>query len=394
MKQDIPALRLQLQQLQAQHVAGTLDDAAYAQAKAPLEQLLLSCVLADDGQVRAEAAAAPRPGFKLLALLAVGVIGLAVAGYSYTGSPGATVLASSGDFAGTTGPDAERQQFVKAIEQLAQRLNSEPDNHEGWAMLARSYAALGEHAKAMSAFARTGPLLQTDAALAADYADAMGVLNNRSLQGEPSQWIERALKIDANHPKALALAGTAAMEREDFAGAARHWERLAALTPPDADYLPRLQASIAEAKLRAAGLPATAAAPDNGRPSAAASATQPAAPAGAGVQGSVRLSAALAQQVSPDDSVFVFIRAAEGPRMPLAIARYQVKDLPLQFTLDDRHAMASEFRLSKFSQVVVSARISKSGQAAPAPGDLLGQSTPVANDARGVAIEINQVVKN
>jgi cytochrome c-type biogenesis protein CcmH len=231
MKQDIPALRLQLQQLQAQHVAGTLDDAAYAQAKAPLEQLLLSCVLADDGQVRAEAAAAPRPGFKLLALLAVGVIGLAVAGYSYTGSPGATVLASSGDFAGTTGPDAERQQFVKAIEQLAQRLNSEPDNHEGWAMLARSYAALGEHAKAMSAFARTGPLLQTDAALAADYADAMGVLNNRSLQGEPSQWIERALKIDANHPKALALAGTAAMEREDFAGAARHWERLAALTP-------------------------------------------------------------------------------------------------------------------------------------------------------------------
>jgi cytochrome c-type biogenesis protein CcmH len=112
------------------------------------------------------------------------------------------------------------------------------------------------------------------------------------------------------------------------------------------------------------------------------------------VQGRVRLSPALAQQAAPTDTVFIFARAAEGPRMPLAILRSQVKDLPLAFTLDDSTAMSPAMRLSLHPKVVVSARISKSGQAVPAAGDLQGQSSPVANDARGVDVEIDEVVKN
>lgn len=400
MKQDIPALRLQLQQLQALHAAGTLDAAAYAAAKAPLERQLLDRVLADPGAD----AAAPRPGGKLVAVLCAAVIGLAVAGYAYTGAPGATVLAGSGAAPGVDSNASDEAQFAAAVEQLAQRLQSDPDNAEGHAMLARSYARLGQHEKALPAFKKTGTLLQTDARLIADYADTLAVLNNRSLQGEPAQWIDRALKLEPDNPKALALAGTAAFEARDFPGAVRHWERLVAVSPPGSEFLPQLQASIADARQQG-GLPAPQAATAAPAPttapalSAGSTATQTPASAAAGalaavVQGSVTLSPALAQQVQPGDTVFVFARAAEGPRMPLAILRHEVKDLPLQFTLDDSTAMAPQMRLSLHPRVVISARISKSGQATPTAGDLVGQSAPVANTARGVDIEINEVVRN
>ena len=116
--------------------------------------------------------------------------------------------------------------------------------------------------------------------------------------------------------------------------------------------------------------------------------------ASAGLIVEVDIDPALKSKIGASDVLFVYARAAEGPRMPLAILRHQVKDLPLDFTLDDSSAMAPEMRLSLHPQVVISARISKSGQATPTAGDLVGQSAPVANTAAGVAIEINELVKN
>lgn len=398
MKNDIPGLRLQLQQLQAQHTAGTLDAAAYASAKERLERRLLDKVMAQPEPAASPATNTatrqPRPGGKLVAVLVAGIVGLAVAGYSYTGSPGNTVVAG-GNASGAEAGGNDEAQFAAAVEQLAQRLAAEPENTEGWAMLARSYARLGQHDKALAAFKRTGTLLQTDARLMADYADTLAMQNNRSLEGEPAQWIERALKLEPDNPKALALAGTAAFERRDFPTAVRHWERLAAASPPGSEFLAQLRQGIAEARQQA-GMP-PAAAPTSSPAAAAeasAAALGQAAASAAGVQGSVRLAPALAKQVQPGDTVFIFARAAEGPRMPLAILRHQVKDLPLDFKLDDSTAMAPQMRLSLHPQVVISARISKSGQAVPTAGDLTGQSVPVANTARGVAIEINEVVKN
>jgi cytochrome c-type biogenesis protein CcmH len=97
--------------------------------------------------------------------------------------------------------------------------------------------------------------------------------------------------------------------------------------------------------------------------------------------------------VLPGDTLFVFARAAEGPRMPLAILKRGAGELPLSFTLDDSMAMSAELRLSAFNDVVVGARISKSGNATPQPGDLQGFSQPVTVGASGLKIEIGEEVK-
>ena len=112
-----------------------------------------------------------------------------------------------------------------------------------------------------------------------------------------------------------------------------------------------------------------------------------------GITGTVSLSPALKAKAAPDDTVFVFARAAEGPPMPLAVARTRVRDLPYTFQLDDSMAMTAAMKLSAFPRVIVGARVSKSGTAGAQPGDLQGASAPVANDARKVTVVIDSVIK-
>ena len=205
--------------------------------------------------------------------------------------------------------------------------------------------------------------------------------------------VERALAADPRQPKALALAGTAAYDRADYAGAIARWQSLADGLGPGSELAPRVQAMIADAREHlggagAAAIPARGAA-STAAPSAAADrvAAAPRPPASGAadtgrVSGTVTLDPALAGQAAPDDSVFVFARAATGSRMPLAVRRAQVKDLPLAFTLDDSMAMAPGATLSSVPQLIVGARISKSGNAIPQAGDLAGEATGVKPGAK------------
>jgi len=414
-KDPISALRDQLQQLKTQHDTGGSTPEAYAAAKAPLERELLDRVIAlppgspgNPGSLGtaglAAAAAAPRASRGLVAGLSAAVLVLAVLGYAAVGSPRVPSAGPPGSAsAGATEvvQDMTEEQFVAAVDQLATRMAQEPANGEGWALLARSYARLGRHAEAVPAFDKALAITGDDPTLLVDYADALAMINNRSLDGEPLALVERALKYDPDNAKALALAGTAAFNRKDFPTAVRLWERLVRVSPPDSAFLPQLQGSIDEAR-SLGGLPPgprVAQAPQAGQaaqalPSASASAADAKLAANAVLTGTVRLSPALAAQAQPDDVVFIFARPAEGARMPLAIVRHQVKDLPVSFRLDDSMAMSPAMKLSQFAKVVVSARVSKSGQAAPAAGDLSGQTAPVPNQAQGLMIEINEVVKN
>jgi len=403
----VGALRLQIRQLDERRRRGELDAKQYERDKAALERKLLDRCANDGGSANAlfirAVEASARPSTSMVALLATAVLALAVAGYAATGSPGLIFGAPpQADAAAGRPHDLDGAQFAAAVEQLAQKLKEQPENFEGWAMLGRSYMQLERFADASRAYAKAVALNGNDARVLVDYADALAVANNRNLDGEPSKLIERALAIEPDNANALALAGTAAFNRKDYAGAVRWWEKLAAVAPADSPFQRQLQDSIAEARqlgglAAAPRLPGSAAGPSAvaaAAESPAAVGADKAAAATASVSGTVRLAPALAAQARPDDTVFVFARAAEGSRMPLAIVRKQVRDLPFAFTLDDAMAMAPAARLSLHPKVVIDARVSKSGQAQPAAGDLTGRSATVANNARDVVVEIDDVVRN
>jgi cytochrome c-type biogenesis protein CcmH len=190
--------------------------------------------------------------------------------------------------------------------------------------------------------------------------------------------VKRALAIDPDQWKALALAGTAALERKDYKQAIAYWERLRKVLPPDSGMEQSVEASIAEARALAGAKPAPKA------KARVASSKE--------VTGKVSLAQGLAARAAPTDTVFIFARAANGPPMPLAVLRKQVRDLPLEFTLDDTMAMSPSLKLSDFPEVIVGARISRSGSATAQSGDLRGQSKPVKVGTTGIAIVIDSAV--
>jgi cytochrome c-type biogenesis protein CcmH len=305
--------------------------------------------------------------------------------------------------------------FATMADRLAERLKTTPDDVEGWTMLGRSYSVLERFPQALQAYQRVLALRPQDAQAHADVADAMAMANGRKLDGEPERLIAQALTLDPDNAKALGLAGTIAFERGDAATAARHWERALKATQPGSEMAARLREAVDEAR-KSAGLPAlppatvTAVAAAGAQrsdgvaaaPAAAASAASagpavaggdgaPVGPAAA-VQARITLAPALVAKAAPGDTVFIFARSPQGGRAPLAIQRRQVKDLPLDITLDDSMAMSPAMRLSTVSQVIIGARISKSGNAMPQPGDLQGLSPVVAVGTRGLQLQISEVL--
>jgi len=332
----------------------------------------------------------------LLGVLSAFTVGVAVAGYTLIGAPQALDPQARAARAEGSGHAITTEQIEGMAEKLAARLKEQPNDPDGWAMLGRSYAVLGKSQLALAAFKQAMVLRPDDPVLLADYADTLALVNGRNLEGEPSRLIARALELDPNNLKALSLAGTAAFIRKDYALALRHWERMVQVSP-DSDFTKQIQGGIEEARRLAAAagqaVPAQAPTPTAKTQGAAAAPAPAARAAGAEtISGVVKLSSGFASRVAPDDTLFVYARPAQGPRMPLAILRKQVKDLPLSFKLDDTMAMSPAARLSSAQQVVVSARVSKTGGATPQPGDLQGQSAPVMPGTGGLTIEIAEIV--
>jgi len=398
MTASIQGLKGQLQQLKELLDSGVLPKDQYEQSKAKLEKRILEAVMNGTtpspsiaaGRPTTQAAAKARPSALLIALVTSFVLVVSVGGYLWKRSGGPMVAAGEQS---PVAPEvsaeqkASSDQIAAMVDKLAQRMKEQPDDPEGWSMLARSYVVMGRNDEAIDAYAKATALRKDDAGLWADYADALAVKNNRSLAGEPIKLVERALKIDPKNLKALALAGAHAYDRKDFAGAVQQWEKVVQYGPADNAFVQQFGPAIDDARALA-GMPPAA------KPLDAAPKPGPIAPGAAtSVGGRVSLSAALAKQVSPDDTVFVFARPSPGTGMPLAVLRKQARDLPFDFTLDDSMAMSPANALSASSKVVVSARISKSGNAMPQPGDLTGQSGEVSVGAQGLQIEIKNVIK-
>jgi cytochrome c-type biogenesis protein CcmH len=338
----------------------------------------------------AAAQASPRTSYVAALILVAAIPATALVLYATFGSPGALTGATDA----SARPAMSQEQVVAMVDKLAARMKEHPEDPTGWRLLARAYAALGRYPDAIAAFKEAAEHGPPDAPLFADWADALA-MHNQSLQGEPSQLIARALAIDPRQPKALSLAATAALERKDYGVAIDEWRKLKAQFPPGSEDAKEIDSMIAEASAARQGRVMSPGAKSGGN-AAPAPATGAATTANAGdsaIAGRVALDPKLRDRVSANDTLFVFARAVNGPRMPLAVLRTTAGELPRDFTLDDSMAMAPAARLSGANEVVVEARISKSGSAAPSSGDLRGKSGVVKPGAQDVSILIDDVVR-
>jgi len=382
---NVAILRDQLRELDADLYAGTMPRDRYDQAK----QELLQRALEESKSVEAVAARAPQSAAWTAAVLGSAIPIAALLLYLALGNHDAFApLAVQSKPAGEH--KVTRQDIEALAEKLAAKLKDDPANVDGWVMLARTYQALDRNEDSARAFDRAVALLPDNADLLADYADLLATIDG-GFREKSVQLVEQALKADPRHWKALALAGTAAFNRKDYKMAVGYWERMKATVPPTSPLAGSIDASIAEARelggLKAAAAPA---APLPATPAAPPATT--AASAGARIAGTVQLAPALAGKVSPTDTVYIFARAVDGPRMPLAILKKQAKDLPVTFALDDSMAMTPSLALSNFPSVIVGARVSKSGSATPQSGDLEGLSSAVKLGATGLAVVIDRTL--
>jgi cytochrome c-type biogenesis protein CcmH len=383
---NLEILRDQSVELENDLRNGLLTQDAYEQGKRELQARLVDEVQ----QKGASSALTHNPARKLAIVLAILLPLFAIPLYLTLGKPQALQPQEEPALAagfGTLRSEAAIQEMEKKMERL-------PENPDGWLLLARSYVELERYADAVRCYANLVKLVPGEAQLWADYADAKAMTNNQSLLGEPTKFLDKAVALDGNNASARALSGSAAMERGDYAAAVLHWQKLLELLPPDYPGTDMIQQGLAQAREFLAMQPGgkQKLAQLEAARKANAPQQQSADPALA-ISGKVTLNPALAGKVSPDDTVFILARAAEGQKMPLAVLRKQVKDLPLQFTLDDSMAMQPQLKLSGFDHVVIVARISKSGSPMSQPGDLEGSIEGVTPGSKQLDLRIDKLVK-
>ncbi|MDP1610342.1 MAG: c-type cytochrome biogenesis protein CcmI [Sulfuritalea sp.] len=386
---SLPALntaihRDRLAELERDRSNGTLSADDLAEAREELQRQLLDDTAA--AEVAVVDGASRTSGIALAIVLPLLAVGL----YALLGSPAAVL------------PEAAQTQRAAAdmaqlTAKLAQKMEQNPDNPEGWAMLARSYKSLGRWDDAERAFTRIGPELNKNAELLAEYAEML-VQKDNGFNPRARELIQQALRIEPNNMLALFLGGGEALDRGRHAEAAALWERLLPQLEPGGEDARMVESSIAMARQRSGGASAKGT-----KPNAAAGAAvpqddvhkgvakPPANAAASAVSGRVELAPALKGKANPDDVVFIFARAVNGPRMPLAAKRARAADLPMDFTLDDSMAVMPSANLSSAQQVHIEVRISKSGMATPGKGDLSGKSAAVKPGAKGLRIVIDQI---
>lgn len=281
----------------------------------------------------------------------------------------------------------------RVVEKLERRLKENPADPDGWLLLSRSYIELDQLGRADAALSVALKANPAHPELLVTKAEVLGHMSGNRLVGKPAEILHRALAIAPAHRKALWLIGIAALQAGDASRALSYWGRLRATGPlkPEEDKV--LSELIARAQTEHSGTRPgleSSSPPEPVRTPA----MIPRDKQTSELMVSVTLSPELRTKVRSTDTLFVFARAANGPRMPLAIVRRTAADLPLDVSLDDSMAMVPNMKLSMFRDIVIGARISKSGTATPLPGDVFGEKGPVSQDStKKVSITIEKMVR-
>jgi cytochrome c-type biogenesis protein CcmH len=368
-EQNVAIARERMAELEAEHAAGALDDADFEQAKRELE-LNLADELVDErpqqtgGQSRA-----------LLLVLVIALPAATVALYQTLGAPEHMQIAGPGGSVSTSDPHAAQGEAPSVEEltaRLEQRLAENPNNADGWFMLGRTKMSLGRYAEAADAFEKTLELVGEHPSILIALADSVAMTQSGRISGRPAELVQRALAVSPDDVTALWLAGQAAEEQGDAAGALKYWRKAEAGLQDQPQLLAELRGMIAQVER------------DSGIESAP---IEAAGAAGPSLELDVSLAPELAGRVEPADTVFIFARAEQGPPMPVAAAKLRVGDLPAKVTLNDSMAMMPQMKLSLFEKVKVGARISRSGQPVAKSGDLESE-TRLVDVGNAVKLEL------
>ena len=364
-------------EIEREHAAGRLTD---AEAKSAQNELLDEVALGfDEGAAHPAKPTPARRRPVTAVLVAILLPMLALLTYQQVGAPHATDPAALVDADAATA--AERfAQVQEAIAQLEARTAADPDDGEAWAMLAAANKMIGENEKAIPAFERALEVLGPHARLLADLAEAIAITQGGRFVGRPTELLAQALATDPRDPKVNGLMGAAMFQAGDMVRAREHLETLLAQLDPASPQASQIRGVLADI---------------GGDPAAAGTDAGPAADGPALVGGQVEIDEARRTGLPPDATVFVSARAPSGPRMPFAASRLPLAQFDGRFALGDAQSMLAQRPLSDAGEVVVEVRISASGNATPAPGDVFGVSAPVAPGAPGatdLVVRLDQVV--
>ena len=387
-KANAKVYRDQIADLDREHESGHISDSEWQQSRDELSLRLLEDTSAQDDPVAKQ----EKPALWTAVLVAVALPLAAMGMYMWVGEPDAL-----NPMAVQSSEKGDPAQLLQMAESLAQKLNDKPDNLQGWVMLGRTYRTLEKFDASVQAYDRALKL-SADDDLKLERVEVLAMKSQGNFEGEPWNVIRDILQRDPQNYGALLLAGSASYSHEKYADALKYWQQARKPLAADNPDVPGLDEAIASVQQKL-GMPAQVAK----GPSAQINATQPAASApsantsgaassGLTVSGQVSIAEALKGKVKPSDVVFIYATPANGERMPLAIFKTTVAQLPLAFTLDDSTAMTPERKLSGAGEVLVKVRVSKSGNAMPQSGDLAGTLGPVKVGAKGLKLEIKDQI--
>jgi cytochrome c-type biogenesis protein CcmH len=316
----------------------------------------------------------PRAPFLLALSLALVTPPLVLGIYLLIGTPQALVPA----------PADNQATLAEATRQLRESVARKPDDAQAWALLAQAYSALDQPQQALDALNHLLQLKPDDPDAMVAWVEARAATSPTHLIDDASRArLQHALQVDPSHQRALWLMGISDFQRKDYAGAATQWKTLLPLLQPGSKVEATVKQELAQAEAKAGGPTADESGAANPAPDSSSASS---AHHGAAIRVSVKLDPRLTAKVRPDDTLFVFARAVNGPPMPLAVARLKASDLPTTVTLTDAMAMTPKLRLSNFPTVTVTARISKNGNALPKAGDLESASVKVASDSHAPVV--------
>ena len=356
--------REELEKLEAEHTAGTIDTQEYEMSHAEMRQRLFQDTNEEDDK-------------SVMGSTKKVVIGLCI----FITLLSSGLYFSLGDVVRVSQKNEQQPMnqvgVEKMVAEFALKMEADPTNLKGWAMLGRSYRMLGRNEDAAKSFSRAGQLINEDPELLAEYADTLVALANGNFAGKPLQLINQALKLDPNNLLALWLSGTASFNNGDYKSAVQTWEKLAQQLPPGSEEASTIQASIAEARSK-------------GGSASTNTSANTAVVSGKGVSGKIEISADLKSKVKSGDVLMVIARQP-GERMPVAVLRVPAAEFPMNFALTDALAMNPSAPISKLSEVSIEVRISKTGMAKPETGDLISAVQTVKVGSNQVKLLVDQV---